>query len=90
MLGIAVRLLYNKMTNFQDVANICNMKTEYNELVSRMNIPQSRKELTLENAKWFVEAGGRFNSKSHNYKQVYYICSEYVRMERALDGYREE
>jgi hypothetical protein len=55
-----------------------------------MNIPQSRKELTLENAKWFVEAGGRFNSKSHNYKQVYYICSEYVRMERALDGYREE
>ena len=78
------------MTNFQDVANICNMKTEYNELVSRMNIPQSRKELTIDTAKWFLEAGGRFNSKSHNYKQVYYICSEYVRMERHIDGYREE
>lgn len=78
------------MTNFEEVANICNMKTEYSDLVSRMNIPHSRKELTIDTAKWFLDMGGRFNSKSHNYKQVYYICSEYVRMERPLYGYCEE
>jgi hypothetical protein len=78
------------MTNFQDVATICNMKTEYSELVSSMNISQSKRELTLETAKWFIESGSRFNSKSTNFKRVYYICAEYIRMESFINGYREE
>jgi hypothetical protein len=77
------------MTHFQDVANICNMKTEYDELISSMSVPYSRKQLTVENAKWFIDHGARYNSKSVNYKKLYYVCSEFLAMEKKY-GYIDQ
>ena len=77
------------MTLFKDIAAMCNLRTEYNELITSMSVPVSRKDLTLDTARWFIENGGRFNSKSKNYKRVYYICSEFLAMEKKY-GYIDQ
>lgn len=62
----------------QDISRICNLKTEYEELSSSMNVSTMRTHLTVENALWFLEAGRRFNSKFKNFDRVVAICREYV------------
>ena len=74
------------MTLQQDIAKICSFKTEYEELVSSMNVPASKSHLTMDTTLWFLEAAHRFNSKFKNYKRALEVCNSYIELSRVKYG----
>lgn len=46
----------------------------YEKLIQSMNVPESRKKATSENARWFLRHGGICNLQHKHFHDVLYIA----------------
>ena len=70
--------------SFRELAEVLNCQTDYENLISGMNIPKNRKTLNMVTAEWYVKTGKNLNRHNQKSKKIEEICITYADMYKRI------
>lgn len=68
----------NKPIPFSNVLRALELKLFYDENISQVYVPSKRKQLTVDNAEWFVNHASAINTPNNHFNFLMKICQEYI------------
>ena len=66
------------MTEHLKFVEALNNKYLWEIYIEGMNLPKARKELSKENAQWFLQQGYKLNKTKKYYKELMEVCESHV------------
>lgn len=75
-----IETITNKPIPFSNVSRAMELKTLYDEHNGQLSLPKNRKDLTTENALWYVGNARKFNADNNAYRFILKLCEEYVEL----------
>lgn len=72
------QLIMIKTVPFYSLIRSFELRAEYDSLISVYYVPPKRRELTVKNAKWFLNNGSSFVNSNKVLTNLLKCCKEYI------------